>query len=101
MSDLELHQYIRDAVQGFVEPEDDEEIDPLSIELERKIVVWITMGGPNVWIEIPINYGSAVIHGAWGSQRAEYTLSHDEERAVLEALGIYDIEEYAQYIGTN
>lgn len=101
MSDLELHQYIRDAVQGFVEPEDDEEIDPLSIELERRIVVWITMGGPNVWIEIPINHGNAVIYGAWGSQRAEYTLSHDEERAVLEALGIYDIEEYAQYIGTN
>jgi len=101
MSDLELHRYIRDAVESFVDPQEDEEPDPLSIELERKIVIWITLGGPNVWIEIPIDSGSAVIHGAWGSQRAEYTLSHDEERAVLETLGIYDVEEYAKYIGAN
>lgn len=101
MNDLELGKYIRDAVEGFVEPEDGEEPEALSIELSRSIVVWITYGGPNVWIEIPIDHGNAVIHGAWGSQRAEYALSHDEERSVLEALGIYDIEEYARYIGTN
>jgi hypothetical protein len=101
MKDLELNQYIRDAVDDFVNPTEDEEREPLSVELQRSIVVWITFGGPNIWIEIPVDSGNAVIHGAWGSQRADYTLSHDEERAVLESLGIYDIEEYVRYMGAN
>lgn len=101
MADLELSQYIRSAVDDFVNPTEDEEVDPLSVELRRSIVVWITYGGPNVWIEIPIEHGNAVIYGAWGSQRAEYYLSLDEERAVLEALGIYDVEEYARMMGMN
>lgn len=101
MNDLELGQYIRSAVDNFVDPEDGEEPEALSIELSRSIVVWITYGGPNIWIEIPIDHGNAVIHGAWGSQRADYTLSLDEEQAVLQALGIYDIEEYARYVGSN
>lgn len=101
MNDLELGRYIRDAVQGFVEPEEGYDVDPLSIELRRSVVIWITYGGPNVWIEIPVDNGSAVIHGAWGSQRADYTLSHDEENAVLEALGIYDIDEYARSMSMN
>ncbi len=101
MADLELHRYIRDAVQNFAQPSEDDPYDPLSVELRRSIVIWITYGGPNVWIEIPIESGSAVIYGAWGSDRAEYTLSLDEEQAVLEALGIYDVEEYARSMGIN
>lgn len=101
MADLELNQYIRGAIDEFVNPTEGEDADPLSIELRRSIVIWITYGGPNVWIEIPIEHGNAVIYGAWGSQRAEYVLSLEEEQAVLEALGIYDVEEYARFAGMN
>jgi hypothetical protein len=91
----------RSAVDNIVNPEEDDPFDPLSIELERKVIVWITYGGPNIWLEIPIEHGNAVMHGAWGSDRVNYSLSHDEEQAVLEALGIYDIEEYARSMGIN
>jgi hypothetical protein len=96
-----IREMVRDFTEGKRSEEDGEYYDPLSIDLRRSIVVWITYGGPNIWIEIPVEHGPAKICGSWGSDRAEYALSLDEENAVLESLGIYDIEEYARSMGVN
>ena len=100
----QMSEVIREMVRDFgsrTHTDEDGVYDPLSIDLRRSIVVWITYGGPNIWIEIPIEHGPAKICGAWGSDTAEYYLSLDEENAVLETLGIYDIEEYARSMGVN
>jgi len=100
--DLELIRMVESIQSGFTEPQDEEDpFDPLSIDLQRTIVVWITMGGPNIWVEIPVDSGSARIHGSWGSDRVSRLLSDEEEQALLESIGIYDIEEYLQYRASN
>ena len=98
----ELIRMVQDIQNGFTEPQDeDDPFDPLSVDLQRTIVVWITMGGPNIWVEIPVDSGSARIHGAWGSDRYSRSLSDEEEQSLLESIGIYDIEEYLQYHASN
>ena len=39
----------------------------------RSVKVWITLGGPNVWIDT----ADSCVHLAWGSERESYLLGFD------------------------
>lgn len=39
----------------------------------KSVKIWITLGGPNVWIDTSDSY----VRLAWGSDREEYPLSYD------------------------
>ena len=39
----------------------------------KSVKVWITLGGPNVWIDT----ADASVHLAWGTDREEYPLDYD------------------------
>lgn len=90
----ELRMQLQDIVDRLVENHDPEDDDNqfLSIDLERVAKVWITFGGPNIWIELR-EYSKSAIHGAWASDTAKIWLSDEEESHVLAALGASDIAE--------
>lgn len=90
----ELRKELQDIVDRLVENHDPEDDDNqfLSIDLERVAKVWITFGGPNIWIELR-EFSKSAIHGAWGSDTAKVWLTDEEEDAVLSALGASDLEE--------
>ena len=49
----------------------------------RSVKIWITLGGPNVWIDTADSY----VRLAWGSDKEEYPLSYyirDEIDAIFE-----------------
>ena len=54
----------------------------------RSIKVWITLGGPNIWIDTADSY----IRLAWGASREEYPLSYYVSDAIDEIF-----EEYYSY----
>jgi hypothetical protein len=39
----------------------------------KSVKIWVTLGGPNVWIDT----NDSSVHLAWGSDREEYPLSFD------------------------
>ena len=39
----------------------------------KSVKIWVTLGGPNVWIDTSDSY----IRLAWGSEREEYPLDYD------------------------
>ena len=39
----------------------------------KSVKIWVTLGGPNVWIDTRDSY----IRLAWGSEREEYPLDYD------------------------
>ena len=39
----------------------------------KSVKIWVTLGGPNVWIDTSDSY----IRLAWGSDREEYPLDYD------------------------
>lgn len=44
-----------------------------SMKKYRSVKIWISLGGPNVWIDSSDSY----VRLAWGSDREEYPLSYD------------------------
>ena len=39
----------------------------------KSVKIWVTLGGPNVWIDTSDSY----VRLAWGSDREEYPLDYD------------------------
>lgn len=61
--DYSLWDYICDAI--------DIEITAGITRQYRGGKVYVTLGGPNIWVDTTDGY----VHGAWGSDRAEYPVS--------------------------
>lgn len=82
-------------VREAMESEDYDAFAPLSIDDIITRRVWLTFGGPNVYIDFRLcdertHYSciSATYVHAWGNNRQEYTLSEDEADELFNAYGL-------------
>lgn len=62
---MTLHEYMSDIL--------DFEYTITSRREYKSVKIWVTLGGPNVWIDTSDSY----IRLAWGSEREEYPLDYD------------------------
>lgn len=62
---MTLYDYMRDVL--------DFEYTITSRREYKSVKIWVTLGGPNVWIDTRDSY----IRLAWGSEREEYPLDYD------------------------
>ena len=62
---MSLWEYFSDAL--------DFEYTITSQKEYKSVKVWITLGGPNVWVDTSTH----MVHLAWGSDREEYPLQYD------------------------
>lgn len=82
-------------VREAMESEDYESIAPLAVSDIITRRVWLTFGGPNVYIDFRLidegsfySCQSATYVHAWGSDRVEYQLSDDEARELFDAYAL-------------
>ena len=65
-----------------------EEIDPLSIDTTIRKRIWLTFGGPNVFIDIFFDSDNDITGGTyvhrWGNDRVEYPLELAEAEEIAE-----------------
>ena len=72
---MTLYDYFSDAL--------DFEYTISSRKEYQSVCVWVTLGGPNVWIDT----GDSCVRLAWGTSREEYSLSYhvrDEIDSIFE-----------------
>jgi hypothetical protein len=87
----DLLNEVREAVQN----DDFDAVAPLSIDDIITRRVWLTFGGPNVYIDFRLidecsHYSclSAMYVHVWGNDRVEYQLSEDEAQELFDAYGL-------------
>ena len=70
-----------------------DDTDPLCIDTHILKRVWLTFGGPNIFIDFELNEHGTEVYKAeycyrWGSNRHEYLLSDDEADELAEFYGL-------------
>ena len=87
----DLLNEVREAMQN----DDFDAVAPLSIDDIITRRVWLTFGGPNVYIDFRLidersHYSclSAMYVHVWGNDRVEYQLSDDEAQELFDAYGL-------------
>lgn len=74
------------------ENEDYDAIDPLCIDSRIRKRIWLSFGGPNVWIDIIMDEDGIVESGKyeyrWGSGSQTYELSDDEADEIAQLYGL-------------
>ena len=82
---------VREALQN----DDYDAIAPLSVDDIITRRVWLTFGGPNVYIDFRLidegsfySCQSATYVHAWGNDRVEYQLSENEAQELFDAYGL-------------
>jgi hypothetical protein len=51
----------------------------------KSVCIWVTLGGPNVWIDT----SDSCVHLAWGSDRETYLLDYDVRDAIDDIFSEY------------
>lgn len=107
MSEIDMQKQVDDIYESLHEDylqaqetdneEEREQREFLSVDLERVAKIWITFGGPNIWIELD-EHGRGVIHGVWGSDSGKRYLSQARAEEVLSLLGFSTSEELFEYL---
>ena len=86
---------LRNEVREAMQNDDYEAFAPLSVDDIITRRVWLTFGGPNVYIDFRLidegsfySCQSATYVHAWGNNRQEYQLSEDEANELFNAYAL-------------
>lgn len=87
----ELREILDEHVENWHNGNND---DVLSIETIETVRIWLTLGGPNIFIDVQFtkhkNCIGGRLHYAWGSESMDYPLTQEEAEEIADLFYVID-----------